>query len=131
MSDSDDTVADTLAPERGAAPGIEERKWAFFAHLSALSGFIVPFGNLLGPLIVWQIKKDEMPFAAQQAKEALNFQITVCLAITACFVLFVVVIGFFLLPVVAIGALVLTVIAAVSANDGKAYRYPFTLRLVS
>jgi uncharacterized Tic20 family protein len=127
-SSSGDQVA--LGSERGAFSA-DERKWAFFAHLSALSGVIVPFGNVLGPLIIWQIKKDEMPFVAQQAKEALNFQITVSLALLACFLLFIVVIGVFLLPVVGIGALVLTIIAAVSANDGKPYRYPFTWRPVS
>jgi uncharacterized Tic20 family protein len=130
MNDSDNSDVESLGSSSGAL-SVDERKWAFFAHLSALSGIIVPFGNLLGPLIIWQIKKDEMPFVAQQAKEALNFQITVSLALIACFVLFIVVIGFLLLPVVGIAALVLTIIAAVSANDGKAYRYPFTWRPVT
>lgn len=110
---------------------MEERQWAFFAHLSALSGLIIPFGNLLGPLIIWQIKKDAMPFVDDQGKEALNFQITVALALLVSIVLLVVLIGFVLLPVIAIGALILTVIAAVKANNGEAFRYPFTLRLIS
>jgi uncharacterized Tic20 family protein len=130
MYDSDNSDRESLGSERGAF-SVDERKWAFFAHLSALAGIIVPFGNLLGPLIIWQIKKDEMPFVAEQAKEALNFQITVTLALIACFVLFIVVIGVFLLPVVGVGAVVLTIIAAVSANDGKRYRYPFAWRPVT
>jgi uncharacterized Tic20 family protein len=115
----------------GEEVSLEERKWAFVAHLSAASGFIIPFGNIFGPLLIWQLKKSDMPFVADQAKEALNFQISACLATIACFVLFVAVIGIFLLPFVIFGALVFTVVAAVEANDGKSYRYPFNLRLIS
>jgi uncharacterized protein len=113
------------------APGAEQRQWAFFAHLSALSGLVIPFGNLIAPLIIWQIKKDAMPFAADQAKEALNFQITVSIAIIVSLLLFIVLIGMLLLPIVGLGALILTIIAAIKANNGETYRYPFTLRLVS
>lgn len=81
--------------------------------------------------MVWQLKKAEMPFVDDQGREALNFQITVSLALLACVLLMVVGIGFLLLPVVGIAALVLTIIAAVKANDGERYRYPFTLRLIS
>jgi uncharacterized protein len=76
----------------------DERQWAMFAHLAALAGFVIPFGNLIGPLIVWQIKKNEMPFVDDQGKEALNFQITVCLAVLVC-ILLMVVIGALLLPI--------------------------------
>lgn len=110
---------------------VQERQWGLFAHLSALAGFVIPFGNVLGPFLIWQIKKHELPFAAQQAKEALNFQLTVLLAVLVCWAMFFAVIGLLLLPVVVIGALVLTIIAALKANDGHAYRYPLTLRLVN
>ncbi len=115
------------------APGgvsSEERQWAMFAHLAALVGFIIPFGNLIGPLIVWQVKKNEMPFVDDQGKEALNFQITVTLAVIVCLILLVVLIGALLLPIVGIAALVLIVIAGIKANGGEAYRYPLTLRLI-
>jgi hypothetical protein len=129
MNETDDN---TPAIETGIAEEVsaEQRQWAFFAHLSALSGFIIPFGNLLGPLIIWQVKKNEMPFVDDQGKEAVNFQITVSIAVIACFLLFLVLIGFLLLPLVGIAALVLTIIAAVRANNGEAYRYPFALRLI-
>ncbi|MDO9625111.1 MAG: DUF4870 domain-containing protein [Pseudomonas sp.] len=112
------------------APSKEARQWAMFCHFAAFLGLVFPFGNLLGPLIVWQIKKDLDPFVDQQGKEALNFQISVALAVVLCFLLMVVVIGFPLLVLVSIGALVLTVIAGIKANDGQAYRYPFSWRLV-
>jgi hypothetical protein len=112
------------------APSKEARQWAMFCHFAAFLGLVFPFGNLLGPLIVWQIKKDLDPFVDLQGKEALNFQISVALAVVLCFLLMVVVIGFPLLVLVSIGALVLTVIAGIKANDGQAYRYPFSWRLV-
>ena len=114
--------------QTGGATGSEERQWGMFAHLAALAGFIIPFGNLIGPLVVWQMKKVEMPFVDDQGRESLNFQITVTLAVLVCLVLMVVLIGALLLPIVGIGALVLTVIAAVKANGGERYRYPFAWR---
>lgn len=106
------------------------RQWGLIAHLSALAGYVIPFGNIVGPLIVWQMKKEEIPFAADQAKEALNFHISVSILIIICLGLMCVVIGFFLLPIVGIGALVFMIIAAVKANKGIYYRYPFALRLI-
>lgn len=112
------------------APGPEARQWAMFCHFAAFLGLVFPFGNLLGPLIIWQIKKDLDPFVDAQGKEALNFQISVALAAVLCFLLMVVIIGFPLLMLVSIGALVLTIIAGIKANEGQAYRYPFAWRLV-
>jgi hypothetical protein len=111
-------------------PSPEARQWAMFCHFAAFLGLVFPFGNLLGPLIVWQIKKDLDPFVDAQGKEALNFQISVALAALLCFLLMVVVIGFPLLALVSIAALVLTIIAGIKANEGQAYRYPFSWRLV-
>ena len=108
----------------------EERQFAMFAHLSALIGLVIPFGSVLGPLVLWLIKKDTMPFVDDQGKEALNFQITVAIAMIISAVLMLVVIGFLLMIAVGLAALVLTIIAGVKANEGVAYRYPFTLRLV-
>jgi uncharacterized protein len=123
-----DTENQTAATESGLSA--ESRQWGMFAHLSALIGFLIPFGNILGPLIIWQIKKAEMPFVDDQGKEALNFQITVFIAVIVCIVLSFVLIGLLLLPVVGIAALVLTIMAGMKANAGETYRYPFTLRLI-
>lgn len=101
------------------------------AHISALSGFIIPFGSILGPLIIWLIKRDEMSFVNDQAKEALNFNISMTIYAIVAGVLIFVAIGIVLLPVVLISWLVLTIMAAVKANEGVAYRYPLTLRLVN
>ena len=109
----------------------EEKTWGMLAHLSSLAGFVIPFGNVLGPLVVWLVKKDTMPFVADQGKEALNFNITVAIAAIISCILMIIVIGFLLLAVVAVGWLVLTILAAIESNKGEAYRYPFTLRLIN
>lgn len=121
-------IDESQAPQ--PLPGSEARQWAMFCHFAAFLGLVIPFGNLLGPLIIWQIKKDLDPFVDAQGKEALNFQISVSLAALLCFLLMVVVIGFPLLLLVSIAALVLTIIAGIKANEGRAYRYPFSWRLV-
>jgi uncharacterized Tic20 family protein len=108
----------------------ESRMWAMLAHLSALSGVMVPFGHILGPLIIWLIKKDEMPFVEDQGKEALNFNISMTIYMLVAIFLVFVVIGFILIPILAVFGLVFTIIAAVKANDGIVFRYPITLRLV-
>jgi len=109
----------------------EEQNWAMYCHLAALSGFVIPFGNVLGPLIVWLIKKDTMPLVDQHGKEALNFQITVLIAFIISAVLTVVLIGIFLMFAVGITALVLTIMAVIKVSNGQLdYKYPFALRLI-
>ncbi len=123
-----DIIDPPPAPSDSPAP--ESRQWGLFAHLSALVGLIIPFGNILGPLIIWQIKKAEMPFVDDQGKEALNFNITVALAFVVAFILSFVLIGLLLMPLIGLAWLVFAIIAAIKANNGEYYRYPFTLRLV-
>ena len=128
-------------PPSDGVPSKEERQWAMFAHLSALVGGLLTsaiggWGFFIGPLVIWLLKKDEMPFAADQAKEALNFNITVSAIFLILLILTILSLGLgaiLTLPimlVVGIGALVLIIMAAIKANDGVAYRYPFAIRLV-
>ncbi|MFC7300764.1 DUF4870 domain-containing protein [Cognatiluteimonas weifangensis] len=112
-----------------------------FAHLSALAGGLLTsavggWGFFIGPLVIWLMKKETMPFVADQAKEALNFNIMV----TAIFVILLILtilslgIGALLtvpvMLIVGIGALVFVIIAAIKANQGIAYRYPVNVRLI-
>jgi uncharacterized Tic20 family protein len=109
----------------------EERTWGMLSHLLALSGFIgVPFGNVLAPLIIWLVKKDQSQFVADQAKESLNFQISLIIYAIVSGILVLVLIGFLLLAVVFVGGIVLTIIATMKANNGEHYRYPLTIRLI-
>lgn len=111
-------------------PSKDQRVWALLCHLTAFAGYVIPFGHLVGPLTVWLIKKDEMPFVDDQGKEVLNFQITMTLAALVSAILVFVVIGVFLLLAVVILDIVLIIVGAVKANDGVAYRYPFCIRFI-
>ena len=110
----------------------EERNWAMLSHLLALVGyFIIPLGNVAAPLIIYLMKKDESPFVADQARESLNFQISVCIYALISGVLVLILIGLLLLVVVGVAGAILTIIASVKAANGEAYRYPLALRLIS
>lgn len=109
----------------------EERTWAMVCHLGGLATFIIPFGNIVAPLVIWMLKKDTMPLVNDQGKEALNFQITYTLAFIIATVLVFVAVGILLLPVIGIAWLILMILAGVKANEGVAYRYPAILRLVT
>ncbi|WP_425600976.1 DUF4870 domain-containing protein [Dyella sedimenti] len=111
------------------------------AHLSALIGVVITgawfgWGCFLGPLVVWLVKKETMPFVDDQAKEALNFNITVAIVMVALKVLVLITLGLGKLVawpvgvVVWLGWLVCTVLAAIRASEGVRYRYPYTLRLI-
>ena len=140
MSDTNDPVTPPPAP--AGAPSAEERQWAMFAHLSALlgglvtAGWLASVGCVIGPLIIWQIKKETMPFASEQAKEALNFNITLAgiMVVLLALGFLTVGIGFIvigpLMLLIGLAALVFIIIAAIKSNEGVAYRYPFTLRLI-
>jgi len=124
-------------PQEVVVPVGDERTWALLGHLSAFSAFIVAgIGCVLGPLIIWLIKRDTLPFAGDQAKEALNFNITVMLAGLALWIVTIITLGIGLILTIPLGLalfaywLVFTIVAAVNANNGIRYRYPFTLRLV-
>src|SRR5690606_12660452 len=131
-------------PPETPASGIsaEERQWAMFAHLSALLGGLVTagwafsIGCFLGPLIIWLMKRETMPFVDDQAKEALNFNITLSAIMLILLLLgiFTLGIGFLIaVPVmllVGLAALVFIVMAAIKSNEGVAYRYPVSIRLI-
>ncbi len=108
---------------------------AMFTHLSIVIGFIIPFFGLIVPIVVWITKKDSDELATANAKEAINFQISVTL-----WLLLVVGLAFLgpmlwvaaaLAVVMMIAFIVLPIIAAVKANGGDQYRYPLTLHIFS
>lgn len=107
----------------------EERTWGMLAHLSALIGLIIGV-SFVGPLVVMLVQGPKSRFVRDQAVEALNFNITVLIAIIVSAILILLVIGIVLLPIVGIAWLVFTIIGAVTANDGRPYRYPINIRMV-
>jgi uncharacterized Tic20 family protein len=112
-------------------PTQEERTWAMIAHLSAFAVFVFPLaGNILAPLIIWVARRDTSAFVEAEAKEALNFNISVSLGWVVCGLLTFVLIGIPLGVILFVGWLVMTILAAVKASEGVGYRYPLSLRLV-
>lgn len=126
-SDFDDPRFDDL--HVGATE--DETRWALAAHLSAFAIFLLPsFGQIVGPLVIWLLKRGESSFVTEHAKEALNFQITATLAFVVSVALTMLLVGLPMMIVVGVGWLVLTIKAALRAGDGETYRYPFTIRFV-
>jgi len=110
----------TSLPPKGS-----DKIWTVLSHLSFFLG--VPF---LLPLVVYLVMRKDSDYVAENAREALNFHITVLIYSICCLPLTVIIIGVPLLIVIAISSLILAVVAAVKASDGLCYRYPLTLRLV-
>ncbi|MBU6403345.1 MAG: DUF4870 domain-containing protein [Pseudomonadota bacterium] len=102
-----------------------------FTHLSALFGLVSGLGFILGPLVLWLIKKDQMPLVNEAGKEAVNFQFTMLIACLVSWVLVFLLIGFLLIPLVVVFDVVMSIIAAVQTSNGTRYRYPLTIRFIN
>jgi uncharacterized Tic20 family protein len=132
---------ETPTPPPPAAPDAEARQWAMFAHLSALLGAVVTglwfgFGCFLGPLVIWLLKKDTMPFVDDQGKEAVNFNLTLAIVGVVLLLFSIGTFGIGLLiawplgALIALAWLIFTILAAIKASEGVAFRYPVSLRLI-
>jgi len=108
----------------------DARTWAMLCHIGAFAGYIIPFGHIIAPLVIWLIKKDESPFVDDQGRESLNFQISMSIYAIIALLLTLVVIGVVLLIAVVIFDVIMVIIAAVRANTGERYRYPLCMRFV-
>jgi uncharacterized protein len=108
----------------------DESNWGMFAHLSALIGLVIPFGSLIAPFIIWLTKGKESVYVSEQAKESLNFQITMAIVFVVCFVLSFIVIGLLFMVLAALAGFIFIILATIKASKGEMYRYPYSLRLV-
>lgn len=108
----------------------DERLWAVIAHVSGFSGFLVPFANIVAPLIIWSVKKHDSTFVDDHAKEALNFQISITIYTIASIILMLLLIGFLLIVALLIFEIIAIIMASVSANNGEKFRYSLTIRFV-
>lgn len=115
------------APE-AAAPDKDARTWAMLCHLTAFSGYCVPLGNVLVPLIIWAIKRDESPFIDDQGKESLNFQLGLSIAMVLTIPFFLILIGVFMLAAILLFQFVMIIVASVKSYEGETFRYPLTIR---
>jgi uncharacterized Tic20 family protein len=108
----------------------DAKTFGMLSHLIAFAGFVFPFGNLIGPLVIWLLKKDDFPFVDDQGKESLNFQISMTIYAMISIILIAVVIGIILIVAVVAFEVVMVIIASIRANDGVKYRYPLTIRFI-
>ncbi len=109
----------------------DDKQMALFCHLSALSGFVIPLGLIIGPIILWQINKDKSAYVDYHGKEALNFGISLLLYGIVAFLAVFIIVGFFLLFALGLFWLICVIIASIKANEGVYYRYPFCIRFIS
>jgi uncharacterized Tic20 family protein len=110
---------------------VNVRTWAAFIHASALLGVLLHFpGHLLGPLILWFIKRDDAPEFDAHGKEAVNFQISMLIYNAVAAVFCLVLVGFVFLAILWVLNAIFVIIAAIKASDGEFYRYPMTIRFI-
>ena len=105
-------------------PTSDEKTMAMLSHILTLVAGFIP------PLVIWLVKKDESKFVGENAKESLNFMITLIIGYIIAIVTMIIGIGFILVFVLWIGQLILVIMATIKTNDGKIYRYPVNLRLI-
>jgi uncharacterized Tic20 family protein len=118
-------------PPPVSAPSSDVRTWCVLCHAAALLGLFFHFlGHILGPLIVWLVKRGDSPEIDAHGKESLNFQISMLIYDAIAAILCLVLIGIPILIGLWILNTVLVIIASIQASEGKFYRYPITIRLI-
>lgn len=131
----DEGLRDRFDHPDALAPDAEERQWAMFAHLSMLSMYITGFGFIVGPIVVWLMKRDESAFVDECGREATNFAISCSIwlvaSIAMAFTIVLLPVAFLIWIFGGLAATILCVIAGLKANQGEVYRYPLTLRLIA
>ena len=122
---------DQPPPIPSSSTSSDTRTWCVLAHATALVGFLVPLaGHIVGPLIVWLVKRVDSAEIDAHGKESLNFQLSMLIYNLIAAVLCLVLIGFFILAILHILNVVLVIIASIQASEGKLYRYPLAIRLI-
>jgi uncharacterized Tic20 family protein len=108
----------------------DERNWAMYCHLAAFSGFIIPLGFILGPLIIWLMKREEFSAVEKHGKAALNFQISMTIYFIISVLLAFIMIGYVFLVALVIMEIVFVVLASIKAQEGGFYQYPLTINFI-
>jgi uncharacterized protein len=109
----------------------DENTMGIVCHLLGFAGMAVPFGNVIGPLVLWLIKRGDSPYLDAMGKEVLNFNISWTIYGLIAAALIFVVVGLLILPVLGIAWIIFVVMGSIKASEGKIYRYPLTIRLIS
>jgi len=108
-----------------------DKTWAMLCHLSGLSIFLgMPLGNVVLPLVIWLLKREESELVNINGKEAVNFQISMTLYLLLAGLLCLVFIGFILMPVIIIASIILVIQASIQVSEGREYHYPFSIHFI-
>jgi len=106
----------------------ELKLWSTLLHLSLLAGLVIPLGGLVVPVVIYILKKDELPGLEAHWHVVLNWLISALIYFVVCFILFIVVIGVFLMWALGLLCLIFPIIGAIKANDGEVWPYPLSIR---
>jgi uncharacterized Tic20 family protein len=105
----------------------QTRLWAMILHLSQLANFIAPSAGLIAPIVIWQIKKTELPGIDVHGKIVVNWIISALLYGIGCFILFFLLVGIPMLVALAITAIIFPIVGGIKANNGEAWKYPLSI----
>ena len=108
-----------------------DKDFGLLVYASSFVGYLVPLGSILGPLIIWLMKREESIFVDQCGSSCLNFKLSLLIYVIISGVLALVGIGFIFLAILGIFDLVCTVLAIIKASEGKVYRYPLTIKFIA
>jgi uncharacterized Tic20 family protein len=123
------------SPEPAAAPVAapvddkerQTRQWSMFIHFSILAGWVIPLAGLIVPILLWQIKKDDLPGIVPHAHVVMNWMVTSLVYAAICFVLLIVVIGAFGFMALGIATIIFAIVGGLKANEGVLWPYPATI----
>lgn len=124
-------VSARLSQDGSPAPANkDDNTLGLVCHLLSFVGFAIPFGNILGPLVLWLVKRGDSPYLDSVGKEVVNFNISWSIYMAVAAFSIIALVGFLLLPLVALAWLILVIIGAINSSNGKFHRYPLTIRLI-
>ncbi len=131
QTNQDEVISEESVTPTAIEPSKDEKTWAMLCHVLSLAGLIgIPLGNIVGPLIMWLIKKDESEFVNRHGKESLNFQISLFIYALVSAALTIILIGIIGLLGILVIFLVFVIKASMAANKGEEFSYPLTIRFI-
>jgi uncharacterized Tic20 family protein len=123
-------MSEQQLPENADAGQQNVRNWCMFLHFSLLTGFVIPLAGLVAPIVVWQIKKADMPEIDAHGKVVVNWLISAFIYAVICVVLSVIVIGIPLMFVLGVLTIIFPIIGGIKANEGQLWKYPLSIEFL-